>query len=41
MRPVVRLAQLAKSKQAKGEIMHFKAELELFHLLEQNTGARK
>ena len=31
----------AMPKQAKGEMMHFKAELELCHLFDQNTGARK
>ena len=31
----------AMPKQAKGGMMHFKAELELCHLFDQNTGARK
>ena len=30
----------AMPKQAKGEMMHFKAELALCHLFDQNTGAR-
>ena len=31
----------ALPKQAKGEMLHFKAELDLCHLFDQNTGARK